>query len=210
MKKEVKELILKMLMNGELGRTKNDYINEPEASLDLLQWNDGTFIEYLTISTYHYLTQNLELDTTCNVFNSQEVEDYNSNEFYGVSAQGEEYLMAIGKWQERNWNTYNYESHFSRILQGRCSKEIFGNRYVLLQVHNGGDVRGNYTDAKLFKISDNCEFFLSEAAIFKDMDWLGEWIDCEGNCISETQWKEIREKYKVSRGNSVRLLGQIA
>jgi hypothetical protein len=50
---------------------------------------------------------------------------------------------------KHTFNTYNWDSDLSQVLQGSWI-DIGGQQYLLLQIHNGCDVRGGYTDAKLF------------------------------------------------------------
>ena len=50
------------------------------------------------------------------------------------------------------------------MLQGSYL-DINGESYLLLQIHNGADVRGGYTNAKLFK-----------------MENFQEWLPCENVC----------------------------
>ena len=55
--------------------------------------------------------------------------------------------------------------------------------YVLLQIHNGADARGGYTDAKLFKMLSNEDYalFAEDSMFYADdgsedgltLDWMG-------------------------------------
>ena len=108
--------------------------------------------DYYIISVFHYLLKcgGLELDPLCHEFNSMDVEDWDG-EFYGVSKAGQQWLDANDFTSDRSWNTYNHESSLSQVLQG-TELERDGEKYLLLQIHQGCDVRGGYTDAKLFKL----------------------------------------------------------
>lgn len=112
----------------------------------------------LTVSLYHYLPEVLELDELCEEFNAMPVDDWDG-EAYGVSKAGEEWLKAHGLTIGDAWNTYNGENYLSQVLQGAnvYTEDTKSNfeypPYVLLQVHGGADVRGGYTDAKLFKMT---------------------------------------------------------
>ena len=50
------------------------------------------------------------------------------------------------------FNTCNGDSDLSQVLQGAWLEDADGDSYLLLQIHGGCDVRGGYTDAKLFKV----------------------------------------------------------
>jgi len=133
-----------------------DFLSAPEATLGFFEWSRSgeTVIEpEVTVSVFAKMLQVLELDDVCREFNELPVDDWDS-EIYGVSTEGFDWLMSRGA--ERNngeysgtFNTYNDESFLSQVLQGEFL-EIDGENYVLLQVHQGADVRGGYTDAKLF------------------------------------------------------------
>ena len=56
---------------------------------------------------------------------------------------------------KHEFNTYNGGSDLSQVLQGAWLEDADGDTYLLLQIHGGCDVRGGYTDAKLFKTSDD-------------------------------------------------------
>lgn len=136
-------------------RTLQDFRNDPEVSFEIEKWRDD--IEYgYTISVFHYLKR-LELDEVCNAYNRLKCKDWDSD-IYGVSESQAKWLERHGLKVGDSWNTYNGESNLSQILQGtNINRE--GNEsnmeypeYVLIQIHNGCDARGGYTDAKLFKI----------------------------------------------------------
>lgn len=139
---------------GESGRswqhnqTKKlkDFRNEPEVSYE----HDGCG---MTISLFHYLKRDLNLDALCNTFNRKFVpmKDWKSDEFYGVSLDAQEWIEEMGFEVKDTFNSYNGDSALSQIIQGTWL-ELNDKRYLLLQVHGGCDARGGYTDARLFVI----------------------------------------------------------
>jgi hypothetical protein len=139
-------------------RTLSDFQSEPEVSMEVT--GEGKEAEYdYTISVFHYLKR-LELDEVCNAYNRLKCKDWDS-EIYGVSEAQAKWLERRGLKAGDSWNTYNGESNLSQILQGtNINRE--GNEsnfeypdYVLIQIHNGCDARGGYTDAKLFKLPED-------------------------------------------------------
>jgi len=98
----------------------------------------------------------LELDDLCNQFNAMPVEDWDSD-FYGVSAAGEQWLIDHEFERVREVNTYNGESMLSQVLQYTSLYHPDEGYYILLQIHGGCDVRGGYTDAKLFRLDSEIE-----------------------------------------------------
>lgn len=136
-------------------KTLKDFQNEPEVTWD--GDDDGYAISY-TISLFHFLTRKLELDDLCRAFNRKKVRDWDSK-YYGVSADGEKWLEQYGFAAEgESFNSYNGETALSQVIQGQWFK-IENRYYVLIQIHQGCDVRGGYTDAKLFYAPEG---FLSE------------------------------------------------
>lgn len=184
--------------------TIEDFIARPQAYMELSLW-DGNIEATATIDIFHYLTNNLELDELCDEFNAMSCDDWNSDEFYGVSSEGEDFLTNTDRFkfsETKNFNTYNWDNPFSQVMQGReLTCQLTGDRYVLLQIHNGADVRGGYTDAKLFKLSDNCDYFLSDYCYFDMVDYRGEWFGHDGSSASDELWRELATKYELSESN---------
>lgn len=177
-------------------KTIEDFEAEPEAVLEV-KFDDV----YPTISLYHYLSRILALDDLCNEFNALPVEDWDSDEYYGVSKAGEQWLQEHGfEPIGDTFNSYNGDSCLSQVIQGETFK-IGVDYYVLLQIHGGCDVRGGYTDAKLFKLDEE-HLLYDESCSFKfgegDDEWLdyraGDWTDYEGQYLDNDKIDQIVKK----------------
>lgn len=137
-------------------KTIDDFENEEVEKYELHKWNDNYELER-TVSVYHYL-KDLETDDVCNEFNR--LQDNSDNwdadcEAYGVSLEAWAYLdNGFEVDIDRIFNTYNGDSDLSQVLQG-AQIRIYDEHYIILQIHGGADVRGGYTDAKLFKLNDD-------------------------------------------------------
>lgn len=134
------------------GKTIEDFYNEEEEKISF----DSKYKElYREVSVFHYLSE-LELDNICKEFNSiqDESDDWDAEcDAYGVSFQAWSHLESCFDIDlQRVWNTYNGESDLSQVLQG-ANLTINNEDYVLIQIHQGADVRGGYTNAYLFKTS---------------------------------------------------------
>jgi len=130
-----------------------DFSNEPEIEIDYNWMREGDRIDF-TINVYHFLITNLTSDELTDEFNSRfnVMDDWNGWG-YGLSEDASKWLSDAFNLKEselsNDWiNTYNYDSNLSQVLQYR----YLGDGYVILQVHNGADVRCGYTDAKLFRL----------------------------------------------------------
>jgi|TARA_R110000803_G_C11856293_1_gene306560 hypothetical protein len=143
-------------------KTIQDFENEPEESYEF-DFNGGYI--YRTLSVFHYLTNNLQIDDLCEDFNNlqNDSNDWDSNcNLYGVSAEAYEILDTLPDVRIlRTWNTYNGESDLSQILQG-ATIEIDEETYFCIQIHGGADARGGYTNAKLFKGGNYCDGMIHE------------------------------------------------
>lgn len=137
-------------------KTIDDFYNEPEE----MYYFDETYKDLeRTVSVFHYLTNDHKIDEICEVFNKMNTKPNNwdaNADIYGVSKEAWKYLqlsaLSLGSEVKilHTFNTYNYDSDLSQVLQG-SHLEIDGEFYTLIQVHGGADVRGGYTDAKLLK-----------------------------------------------------------
>lgn len=198
------------------GKTVEDYISAPSAVLEVSRWErDG--VEHWgcspTLSLFHHLRDNLELDSICDEFNELPVNDWDSD-YYGVSVEGACWLREQGFEPDGDgFNSYNWSANFTQVVQGQ-KLELNGEHYLLLQIHGGCDVRGGYTDAKLFKFSNDHMYFLYESAGFgvEDGDellrlsWSGEWIDSDGGCAND----EFLEKFCRLIGEGIHAGDQFA
>lgn len=140
-------------------KSLKDFQSEPSVSVSFDGYLDVTF------SVFHHLTNTLELDALCDRFNKLPCDNWDG-EFYGTSDKQCEWLEKRGFEVDKHrnsFNTYNWDSNLSQVLQGTFLKNRIES-YVLLQVHGGADVRGGYTDAKLFKCES--DYFLNEMAFF--------------------------------------------
>lgn len=126
------------------------FSDQPAVVVDQSQLGDR--IEF-TVNTYHYLISNLEVDSLCDEFNTRfNVMDDWEGKGYGLSSEASDWIeerLQVDLDCKDWFNTYNGESCLSQVVQG-----VYLGSYVLIQVHNGCDVRGGYTDAKLFKLKD--------------------------------------------------------
>lgn len=163
-------------------KTIEDFISEDEATLYISKRQNELMPE-VYISLFHYLSINLELDSICQTFNALPCDNWDSDMF-GVSKEGREFLENIDATILNDYNSYNWNSPLSQVIQYTLL-DIDGTNYVTLQVHGGCDVRGGYTDAKLFMA---CEFFGYEAASFEIsrgqhrliIDYKGEQLETYG------------------------------
>ena len=140
-------------------KTIEDFDNELEATIEKSEWTDKdgkVHTEYeRDVSVFHYLSE-LELDHVCDKFTELNTDclEWGGDISWGVCQAGADFLELIGMESKHQFNTYNGDSDLSQVLQGSWL-DMDGETYLLLQIHGGADVRGGYTDAKLFKVQDD-------------------------------------------------------
>ena len=144
-----------------------DFENEPA---ELYQYDQKYNEIHRTVSVFHYLTHNLEVDEIAFNFNelNTNAKDWDADckeddaSLYGVSLNAWLDLVTSNEVEvSRSWNTYNGDSDLSQILQG-ANLTINEEHYVLIQIHGGADARGGYTDAKLFKCGEYMDGMIHE------------------------------------------------
>lgn len=143
-----------------------DFRDLPEIELDF--WNDSVSV---TLNVFHLLTSFLEIDETGKELQKKfdeysELPDQKEESWLSViesfndAILKPEYNYHIG----HSFNTYNEDSMLSQVLQGYViytdSDEY--PEYIILQIHNGCDVRGGYTKPKIFKITDFDYFIIAQ------------------------------------------------
>jgi len=185
------------------GKVVADFEAQPSATAEIYvrEWQGKLVAEVLPcVNIFHLLTGGaLELDDFCHEFNAMPVDKWDGD-YNGVSLEGSEWLEARGfamcKESRGGWNTYNWNAAHSQVMQGNeltLEGEYGEEKYLLLQIHGGADVRGGYTDARLFKLADHAEFYnvVSEDCGFSDetgeisISWHGEWINSDGGCADD-------------------------
>jgi len=168
---------------------------------------------FRTVSVYHYLTHNLEINDICFEFNALNTEpkdweaDTNTDvSIYGVSVAAWDYLTEFYDVEvSRSWNTYNGDSDLSQILQG-ANLLINDEEYILIQIHGGADARGGYTDAKLFKCGEYLDGMIHEYLreyadsyeIQEELEYINEMSDYwnESKIYKGKELKKIINKLK--------------
>jgi len=185
------------------GKVVADFEAQPSATAEIYvrEWQGKLTAEIIPcVNVFHLLTGGaLEIDSLCKEFNAMPVDKW-GGDYNGVSLEGSEWLEARGfamcKESRGGWNTYNWNAAHSQVMQGNeltLEGEYGEEKYLLLQIHGGADVRGGYTDARLFKLADHAEFYnvVSEDCGFSDetgeisIGWHGEWINSSGTCADD-------------------------
>lgn len=179
------------------GLDLDHFESRPAVTLEVSEWRDGQFDLSPTIDLFHHLKGCLEWDELCQEFSDLGVADWDASSFYGVSSEGEEWLLERFKAKGDSFNSYNWSANFSQVIQGDFLEDLdSGDTYLLLQIHGGCDVRGGYTNARLFKLrqwceeysvlSEDCGFWAEDSEGEMSLSWTGsEWIADDGGCADD-------------------------
>lgn len=156
---------------------KNQVRNFEEEDEGKIEFWDGKF-EYVTVNTYHYFKQVLDNDEICEYVNTylRYFQKHWVGEvdletiFAAIHAKHPNRSRDIDfdsiEFKGEQWNTYNGDYNTDHIFQGRFLT-IADEPYVLLQLHLGADVRGGYSDVRLFKLEGFLSGFV-ECSLYKD------------------------------------------
>lgn len=181
------------------GKDLEYFQSQPSATLEIYTWERDGKTHYdlsPTINVFHFLHHALELDDLCREFNDMEVGNWNG-EFCGTDQGQCDWLTENGFEAEGDaYNNYNWNTNLSQVLQFQHLTRD-GDDYVLLQVHGGCDVRGGYTDAKLFRLSHGIEALLSEDCGFSVETPDGEYlsISCYGTEFIDDNGSPADDEY---------------
>lgn len=170
---EVKQIIKEMLYENtgcdvcdsgralgrhwERNRSKNF---DDDDAIDIEVWNNEVMIRY---NIYHYLTNFLEITNETKRLQKVLDEYVNREESSSYLQDMEDFIEYLIEEYDFNSlgivNTCNYDNIISQVLQ----YGIVGNGDVyniILQIHNGCDIRGGYTKPRIFSLGyDEFDYF---------------------------------------------------
>ncbi len=150
-------------------RTVQDFIKDSQVWFepDFKEDEKADSLPSPTVSVFHYMSEALELDGLARKVN--EFIDENDDDIETLKPFFESLGLSV---QDDGWNTYNGDCNLSQTLQG-WNVNLVGNEsnfefpeYVLISTHNGCDVRGGYSTAKLFKASEDYEYFTGNPSVY--------------------------------------------
>lgn len=129
----------------------------------------------LNIDIFKYLTNFLELTDTAKQFQAEFEAYKNAHPDNWELTCMEEFADLKNSEDTHNHtatNTYNYENALAGTLQYVLFSmdEYADDTYIILQIHGGCDVRGGYTDAKIFKVNDWESFLMAQADLYANCD----------------------------------------
>lgn len=151
-----------------------DFASEPPSTLSF-DWNEIS----VTHHVYHWLLERVAYDAAMqNLFERCRRDNDPDDDIpwlplveqfpLWLREQGHEVAGLYGSGEPFTHNTYNAESLLSQMLQFTYFElsepgARWGQAHVLLQVHNGCDVRGGYTAPKAFRVDDDAACILCSA-----------------------------------------------
>lgn len=101
------------------------------------------------LSTFHYLKDRIAVTPSSEVWDGRFRKLFKDRQMSEV----EEFLEMFG-FDSEVFNTYNGECLLDQTLQ-YATFERDGTTFVILQIHGGADVRGGYTDARIFEVVED-------------------------------------------------------
>jgi hypothetical protein len=154
----------------------SDFLARPKATLETKY---GT---HVTLDLFHFLNDRVELTNKAQALQSDWesfVTDDNALSFYDCETMETWSGFANEGTQKTDIaNSYNWDNYLSQTIQ-YVTFENSGRYFVLLQIHNGADVRGGYTLPQVFEMIGEYAFYDMQDAIIQCTN-----ADCEGFEVS--------------------------
>ena len=127
----------------------DDFVNR-----EMITYNKDD--DYHSVDTFQFLSNCLNVDNETDELNKLFDEFINREEnkdehYYGLMYDFLSELLQ--KDYDKIDNTYNFNETLSQHFQFGIF-EYNDNQYVILQIHNGADVRGGYTKPYIFKVDE--------------------------------------------------------
>jgi hypothetical protein len=137
-------------------KTIFDFENEPDIIIEDVE----TDYPYRVLSVYHHLSDNLAyLEDETKYFNEWIKQEGRDNTMYDA----EDYLTEFFGYDTQVINTFDTECDLTQTIQF-VSGKMFRDNIIALSIHNGADVRGGYTDYRIFRIMDENFYFWHESS----------------------------------------------
>ena len=140
-----------------------DFLNEPEATVEFSVYNGGLEVDFAR-NVFHFLKDRLD-------FNEELNSDFKRflDTDAGCDFQAMQEYCDLHEYDSQTVNTYNGDCNLSQTLQfitfGRGS-DLYNHNHVLLQIHQGCDVRGGYSTPVVFDLLDECGIYMvSDGAV---------------------------------------------
>lgn len=163
-------------------------------------------------SMYHYLVGKLVLDKELTA--SFDEWDKDNEDYYWKSALL--WVDEIHATIKEEVNSYNFETTIDGVFQAMWLELVDGDEDVIvLQTHNGADVRGGYSKPAVFRFRDDDWWAflsgLSDAYLFCDScdnrwwtDYSGGWESDETKFEPFTNWNEEKMSYTCECGGMIK------
>ena len=164
-----------------------DFDNEPILEIYAYSDDDVTF----SINIYHYLINHLEIN--------DKSEKYNKMFKAFIDKSDNSYLADIENFADLfnnlgTTNTYNFENLLSQVLQYTIFEDNKEDKYIILQIHGGCDVRGGYTEPYIFYLPEMDYFFIHMYNVFctdkNGNSWYSD--DCGYNWYPDNSKHELK------------------
>jgi len=191
----------------ERNRAINDFRKIPKVSQEV--YNDYISIKY---NVFHYIVDHCEY---CQELDKEFHKFANSPEYKEESwlTCMEDFCSEYLCLTKHKWctiNTYHYENILSQVLQYTMFTfdDFYDEAYIILQTHNGCDVRGGYSTPHVFRVFSFEYFDLAQVEYSAycpqcHKDWFTDdagyhWYSNDGNEIDITkEWIFDEHKNKV-------------
>ena len=165
-------------------REITDFRETPPITVELYG-KPGDHVDEIgfSLNVFHYLTDYLDTDDNTKRYNrmlTNILKDPDEGYYSSMETLAEK-LKELGEIEAYNsFNTYNYDSSLSQILQGVYMNTGYGETYLILQIHGGCDARGGYTKPRVFYVNDFDYMCMADGDFIASCDCMGLYTDDHG------------------------------
>ena len=181
---------------------RKQFIEEPKLSIEVY---DKEVI--YTQSLFHFLREHLSVTKESRQLQKQFMKFATKGEHETECwlASMEAFMEELGI-KPNTTNSYNGESNLSQVIQ-YTTFEVNKTHYILLQIHNGCDVRGGYTAPHVFEMCEIEDWILDQTDIYAhcgcenwSSDDFGYHFYDESTCsaIIPNRWTFNKEEQQVT------------
>lgn len=192
-----------------------DFKKEDATQVEMWEHSNEVIV---TFNLFHYLTAYLELDANCKKLQRKFDKFAKSPE-----QEDEPWLVTMEEFvgQVHDPSVYGFfgadnTSNYDNVLDGVIQFVSFGYEdelYMLMQTHNGADVRGGYSEPKVFKVPEPDYFIIAQNTAYASTDkfaWDSDnagfsWIGAESYGVDDEE--EMPELEFDVRGTKAYLKG---
>ncbi len=180
---------------------ERDFAEESPLEVEVRKYEETIDI-IPSLKTFHFLRESLYLDDEAReLHKNQGIRNLGEAEQFALEEAKKRYPGSSARHHIITENTYNAESMLEQHIQYVLvfGDDIYNHDFVILQTHNGCDIRGGYSRPHVFKVADIARFISGHKNLIATVPelMLRGFSDDAGYTFYEDIDFEEPEKYEV-------------